>query len=103
MRPHAASSGLTRPRFGRARAVIRSPAAMPQTLRFHLNDRLIEDRSVRPTTTLLAYLRETLHLTGTKEGCAEGDCGACTVILLDADAPGGPSYRAINACLVLLP
>jgi len=76
---------------------------MPQTLRFHLNDRLIEDASVRPTTTLLAYLRETLHLTGTKEGCAEGDCGACTVVVLDADAPGGPRYRAVNACLVLLP
>lgn len=40
---------------------------MPQTLRFYLNDRLIEDGSVRPTTTLLAYLRENLHLTGTKE------------------------------------
>ena len=76
---------------------------MPQTLRFHLNDRLIEDPSVGPTTTLLAYLRDNLHLTGTKEGCAEGDCGACTVVILDSDAPGGPCYRAVNACLLLLP
>lgn len=74
-----------------------------QTLRFHLNDRLIEDDAARPTTTLLEYLRQHLHLTGTKEGCAEGDCGACTVALLDAEAPGGPRYRAVNACLVLLP
>ncbi len=76
---------------------------MQDTLRFHLNDRLIEDDRARPTTTLLEYLREHMRLTGTKEGCAEGDCGACTVIVLDPDAPGGASYRAINACLVLLP
>jgi len=76
---------------------------MPQTLRFHLNDRLIEDERAQPTTTLLEYLREQLHLTGTKEGCAEGDCGACSVVVLDAEAAGGPTYRAINACLVLLP
>ena len=76
---------------------------MPQTLRFYLNDRLIEDERAQPTTTLLEYLREQLRLTGTKEGCAEGDCGACSVAILDAEAAGGASYRAVNACLVLLP
>ncbi|MBL8970015.1 MAG: 2Fe-2S iron-sulfur cluster binding domain-containing protein, partial [Myxococcales bacterium] len=76
---------------------------MPQNLRFYLNDRLIEDERAQPTTTLLEYLREQLRLTGTKEGCAEGDCGACSVAILDAEAAGGASYRAVNACLVLLP
>jgi len=76
---------------------------MPQNLRFFLNDRLIEDERAQPTTTLLEYLREQLRLTGTKEGCAEGDCGACSVAILDAEAATGASYRAVNACLVLLP
>lgn len=80
----------------------REGAAPLHTLRFHLNDRLIEDDSARPTTTLLEYLRQHA-LTGTKEGCAEGDCGACTVAVLDPEAPGGPSFRAVNACLMFLP
>lgn len=76
---------------------------MPQTLRFHLNDQPVEDATAPPTTTLLNYLRQHLRLTGTKEGCAEGDCGACTVVILDEAAPGGPQYRAVNACLMFLP
>lgn len=76
---------------------------MSQTVRFHLNDRPIEEAEAPPTTTLLNYLRQRLRLTGTKEGCAEGDCGACTVVILDDAAPGGPQYRAVNACLMFLP
>lgn len=72
-------------------------------LRFTLNGQPHDVRDVSPNVTLLAYLRDHLGLKGTKEGCAEGDCGACTVAILDTDAPEGPSYRAVNACLVLLP
>lgn len=72
------------------------------TLRLYVNDRLVEARGVAPTTTLLQWLRQE-GLTGTKEGCAEGDCGACTVLVLDPEARGGPRLRAVNSCLVLLP
>ncbi|MCB9230673.1 MAG: xanthine dehydrogenase small subunit [Bacteroidia bacterium] len=56
-----------------------------------------------PTTTLLQYLRGRSDRKGTKEGCAEGDCGACTVVLGEPDGNGGMSYQACDSCLIFLP
>ena len=55
-------------------------------------------RGVSPTLTVLDYLREDAGLRGTKEGCAEGDCGACTVVIGEA-VDGEVRYRAVNSCI----
>ncbi len=74
---------------------------MLNAIEFKLNGRSVRVEGVSPNTTLLEYLRST-GLTGAKEGCAEGDCGACSVAIIDRDAQGRPCYRAINSCLVPL-
>jgi xanthine dehydrogenase small subunit len=74
------------------------------TIRFVLDGELHELRNVDPTRTVLQFLREDLGRTGTKEGCAEGDCGACTVVLAELDDVGGDiTVRAINSCIQFLP
>ena len=68
-------------------------------VRFILGGQLRELRDVNPTTTVLNWLREDERRTGTKEGCAEGDCGACTVVLGELDGER-IRYRAVNACIL---
>ncbi len=72
-------------------------------IRFQLNGRWRTETGLSPTTTLLDYLRLNAHLTGTKEGCAEGDCGACTVVVGLPQETGRMAWRAVNSCLVLVP
>ncbi len=74
-------------------------AGMTETrIAFTLNGQpVMLPEGTRPTTTLLDWLREDADLPGTKEGCAEGDCGACTVVLED-----GAERAPINACLAVL-
>lgn len=76
------------------------PAA--DVISFNLNGQWVVEHDVAPTMTLLRYLRDRRGLTGTKEGCAEGDCGACTVAVVET-GPTGPTWRAVNSCLLLLP
>ena len=70
---------------------------------FTLNGASVRVEGLSPNTTLLDFLRSRDGCRGTKEGCAEGDCGACSVALVERDAHGHPVYRAINSCLALLP
>jgi xanthine dehydrogenase molybdopterin binding subunit/xanthine dehydrogenase small subunit len=74
---------------------------MNSAIEFVLNGRPVQLADCPVNLTLLEYLRRG-GLTGSKEGCAEGDCGACSVAILDRDAGGRAAWRAINSCLMPL-
>lgn len=70
-------------------------------IQFLLNQTLKNETALDPNTTVLNYLRRDLGRSGTKEGCASGDCGACTVVLAEPDGDR-LRYRSVNACLTFV-
>ncbi|MCH8180182.1 MAG: xanthine dehydrogenase small subunit [Proteobacteria bacterium] len=80
------------------------PGAPPcRPIRFVHRGQVQEVAGLPPTTTVLQWLREHARCSGTKEGCAEGDCGACTVVVGALDAQGVLQRHTVNACIQLLP
>ena len=68
---------------------------------FILNGRAVDLAGAEPTQSLLRWLKSRQQH-GTKEGCGDGDCGACTVAMIETDAHGQSQYRAVNSCLLPL-
>ncbi|MGQ7939475.1 xanthine dehydrogenase small subunit [Paraburkholderia sp. D1E] len=76
---------------------------MTEPIRFYHRNAIREIKDAPVTRTVLQYLREDVHCTGTKEGCAEGDCGACTVVIGERNEAGGVDFKAVNACIQFVP
>ncbi len=74
-----------------------------QPIRFFHRGKTVDVSGVHPTRSVLDWLREDAHCTGTKEGCNEGDCGACTVVIGELAEAGGLKLQTVNACIQFLP
>jgi len=72
------------------------------TIQFLFNNKIFKIKNPDPNKTILNYIRNDLKMTGTKEGCAEGGCGACTIVLGELNK-NKIVYKAINACITFLP
>ena len=72
------------------------------TIQFLFENKIIKIKNPDPNKTILNYVRDDLKKTGTKEGCAEGGCGACTIVLGEL-SKNKLIYKAINSCISFLP
>ncbi len=80
---------------------------MTSMISFILDDQIVKidfsNSPYQPTTTVLNYLRSLSDHKGVKEGCAEGDCGACTIVIAELTPNDGLKYKAVDSCLIFLP